>query len=151
MGYYVSTMNADFRIPAENLDKAYDALCALNARDELKTGGGGREVKPDDSQSVANDPTRWFSWMPWNYDEVYTTADEILNALGFETYKEDNGDVTILYYDSKMGAEEHFLRALAPFVTDGSYVEWRGEDGSMWRQEFGNGEMTELEGEIVWK
>lgn len=151
MGYYVSTMNADFRIPAENLDKAYDALCALNARDELKTGGGGREVKPAGSESIADDPTRWFSWMPWNYDEVYSSVEEILNALGFETDVELNGDVTIWYYDNKMGAETHFLEALAPYVADGSYIEWLGEDNAMWRQDFSNGEINERGGKIVWE
>lgn len=151
MGYYVGTMNADFRIPAENLDKAYDALCALNARDELKTGGGGCEVRPAGSESVAGDPNRWFSWMPWNYDEMYSSVEEILNALGFETDVELNGDVTIVYYDNKMGAETHFLEALAPYVADGSYVEWRGEDNAMWRQDFNNGEMKERGGKIVWE
>ena len=54
-------------------------------------------------------------------------------------------------YDSKAGAEDHFLEAVAPFVTPGSYIEWRGEDDTMWRQDFDGQYMNVKEGRVVFK
>ena len=39
MGYFVETTEIDFTIPSGNIDAAYEAMCELNAHDELKHGG----------------------------------------------------------------------------------------------------------------
>lgn len=140
MGYYVNAFEADWVIPTENLDAAYEAMCKLNERDDLKTGGryiGGIMVD------------KWFSWMPINYPEVCKDAEEILNHLGFETDTDENGDLRICYYDSKTGAEEHFLAAIAPFSKPDSYIDWRGEDGALWRNIVHNGKMVTLTGRVT--
>lgn len=131
MGYNVMITGADFTIPEENLPAAFEAMKALNKRDDLKTGGaysGGKQTEI------------WFAWMSPNYDETCKDAAAIFEELGFEVV-EDTVDgrqvLRIEGYDSKTGAEDHFLAAVAPFVTPGSYLEWEGEDGSRWRQEFG--------------
>ncbi len=128
MGYNVYIQAADFTIPAENLDAAYKAMCDLNARDDLKTGG---------SWSGGQQTARWFAWMDENYPETCKDAVAIFDALGFDnTYLTEDGSLELGEYDSKMGSEEHFLQAVAPFVKAGSYIEWRGEDGEAWKQEF---------------
>lgn len=154
MGYYVHTTDINVRIPAENLENAYQAMCELNARDDLKYGArlgdNSNTGKPESSTSVANNPDVWFAWMPWNYDEEYKTAEEILSNLGFDTYTDNDGNLHLLSYDSKAGAEEYFLEAIAPYVEEGSYIQWQGEDGELCRNEFIDGEMVTYNGEITW-
>lgn len=151
MGYWVETMDVDFSIKKENLEKAYEALCELNKHDNLKHGRTGLTSKLEHSTSVAENPGVCFSWMDWNYDEIFETAQEIFEELGFETILNADGDLEVHHYNSKTGSEEDFLSAVAPFAKDGSYIEWRGEDGSMWRNFFESGVMTTQHAEIVWK
>lgn len=147
MGYYVSMTDSNCLIPSDKLDDAYKAMCALNADDSLKRGGcfgGTPRPKPADSTSVSNNPDKWFSWMPWNYDEVFTSAEKIFEELGFITTTvviNDKEYLSIQSYDDKTGAEDEFLKACAPFIEPGSYIVWRGEDEEMWVDIF-DGEST---------
>lgn len=150
MGYYVMG-EGSIVITPENLDAAYDALVELNRRDDLKFGGSSLAVsKPADSASVANHPHKWFSWMEWNYDEIHTDAKGILEAVGFEVSEWDDGAIELTYYDNKIGAEEHFVRAIAAYVDENSSMVWTGEDGEKWRWIFENGEMISQEAIITW-
>lgn len=152
MGYYV-TGEGSITIPAENLDAAYDALVELNRRDDLKTGGrygGAPTSKPANSASVSDSPDKWFSWMDWNYDEIFTDAKGILKAVGFEIYDNEGEYIVLRYYDDKIGAEEHFVRAIAAYVEPESEMVWTGEDGEKWRWVFENGEMIVQQAIITW-
>lgn len=152
MGYY-ATATGSVIVPAANIDAAYDALVELNACEDLKLGGrwgGAPAVKPADSASVAASPDKWFSWMQWNYDEVETSAQDIIKSLGFEVDELPDGGFEVYAYDSKVGSEKHFMEALAPFVEDGSEMAWTGEDNEMWRWLFTNGEMIEQSAVITW-
>ena len=135
MGYYVNITNSDFRIRSENKAAAYEAVCRINAPeyDHLKRGGswGG------DGKSES-----WYSWMPADYPEQTETLEDVLQLLGFEFRIEDNGDITDLAYDSKIGNEEIFLLAMSPYVENGSFIRWRGEDGLPWAHKFHDGTMT---------
>jgi hypothetical protein len=146
MGYYVTTTEVDFRIPKRNLDAAYKALCALNDNDDAKTGGrldGGNDDRTCPRPAGLNHhPARWFAWMPANYPEECADAEAVLECLGFEVGMEQD-DLVIWHYDNKTGAEELFIGALAPFVKDGSFICWRGEDGDEWRYIVQDGVMTE--------
>jgi hypothetical protein len=68
MGYYVRIVNSTARIPAANLDRAYQRMCALNhTHDHVKRGGswgGGKQT------------AKWFSWMDADYPA--TCADALL-------------------------------------------------------------------------
>jgi hypothetical protein len=147
MGYYVNITAVDFRITAEKLPGALAALKELNQHNELKSGGG---YGPDGTGKYRQ--TSWhFAWMPEDYDQTMHSVREILEALSFEVedYGEDGLEIT--GYDAKSGDEEHFLRALAPFVEPGCYIEWRGEEDDMWRQEFDGQTMTTKTGTIRWE
>lgn len=153
MSYYVNTTDCDFTVKRENYGEAYRLLCELNARDELKTGGcyPAYRDRPEGSKSVVRNPNVWFSWMPWNYDEVFSSAVEILKAVGFSV-EEDEGGICFVSYDNKSGCEEEFMAALAPVVEKGSYIEWEGESyGDLYRYEFDGESMRILTGEVTWK
>lgn len=140
MGYYVNIMEADFLIPTEHLDAAYRAMCDLNARDDLKTGGswsGGKQTE------------KWFAWMPSDYPSVCPDAASIFEELGFDVDVSKDG-LRINYYGNKTGAEEHFLNAVAPYVVSGSYIRWKGEDGALWSNNFVNGKMISKDATIQW-
>ena len=135
MGYYVNITNSNFHIAADRKADAYEAVCRINAPeyDHLKRGGSWG---PDGKTAV------WYSWMPADYPAETDTLEDVLQLLGFEFRVDDNGDITDLAYDSKTGAEDVFLLAMSPYVTDGSSLRWRGEDGLAWVHKFHDGTMT---------
>lgn len=144
MGYYVSTIDVNFTIKADKSEEAYKALCELNNHNELKRGGRFPSEKKDGPHDGV-----WFSWMDWNYPETCPNLETILQQLGFET-DTNEGNLSVWGYDSKSGNEDLFLEALAPFVEPDSYIEWRGECGAMWRNEFDGKAMTTKTGVIAW-
>lgn len=126
MGYNVSTTEINATIPSENLAEATRRLKALNHKPGVEKRGGrfpGNGAPQD----------KWFSWMEWNYDEVYDTAQEILEALGFDTYSDGSGGLSIDHYDSKTGQEELFIFEIADLMNEDWYIEWRGEDGALFK------------------
>ena len=160
MGYYVKTDGADFFIAKYNFEEAYKACVALNDRDDLKTGGGGRFTLPNGEEMKWGDPRpegrnyhpmKWFAWMDANYPETCKTLDDILKALGFEINYDEVGNIDGLSYSDKIGSEEYFLNSISPFVRDGSYINWVGEDNQLWRHEFVKGTMITKSAKIVWE
>ena len=134
MGYYVNG-NGHLVIKKENLAAAYEALMALNdAPASAKRGG---------SYSGGEQHSSWFSWMPADLREIPDTK-SVFEQLGFETM-DANGDLVITCYDNKIGQEEVFFAAAAPFIENGEY-EWTGEDGAFWEWEFIDGKMYQRDG-----
>lgn len=126
MGYYVTLEDVNFTIPADNLDAAYEAMCALNVtHDDKKTGG---------SWSGGQQTGKWFAWMDENYPDTCKDAAAIFEALGFEYEVNPEGDLTLTYYDSKAGAEDLFIEAVGKYALGDWYLVWRGEDGDTWQQ-----------------
>jgi len=136
MGYYICLEESDFTIKAENLGEAYKRMCELNLRDELKNGGGGAPEKDGVSTTIEGTPNKWFSWMHSDYPLHYKTADQIFQALGFETETLKDGSLLLTRYDSKIGGEAHFTNAVSNLAT-GSLT-WRGEDGEQWKEVAGD-------------
>ena len=149
MGYFVEG-NGVITMPHDNEDKAYQALCDLNKKDHLKRGGSwGGELNSESPRPSGLDyhPARWFSWMDPNYPAKCKNWKQIMEMVGFEfsgdhqTTMRDGRKATVYYlnYDNKTGQEELFLNALSPFA-EGS-IDWRGEDGDMWRDILGEESM----------
>jgi len=135
MGYYVSG-NGELRIKKENLDKAHDALMALqDAPNKAKRGGSSGGDKA---------PRFWYSWMPEDL-RTLTDTKAVFAELGFEVRDDENGDLLISCYDNKTGQEDVFIAAAAPFIEDGDY-EWTGEDGIFWLWKFEDGRMFVQQG-----
>ncbi|ALY10603.1 hypothetical protein FDH86_gp068 [Arthrobacter phage Tank] len=138
MGYNVEATAVEVTIPAAKLPEALAALKALNQRDDLKTGGSSTGEK-------------WFAWMDPDYDKNLHTVEDIMQEVGFQDNEMTAEGFRLGWYDSKTGGEEHFLRALAPFVDEGSYVEWEGEDRAKWRNVFRGGEMLTQTGTVTYE
>lgn len=153
MGYYVWTDACEVVIPSVNLQEGFELACALNAHEDKKTGGVYRNhvnsfaaaAKPKESKSVAETPDRWFSWMPWNYDELAKDLKEILDLVGFESHYNMFGDLSITGYDSKWGCQDVFIECLAPVILEGSFIDWHTEDDCLLRHFFHDGRFTCIE------
>lgn len=116
MGYYVHLRSAEFVIP--RTDEVFQVLKDLNKRDDLKSGG---------AYGPGGKTESWFSWMPTDWDKTCTNAQEVFELLGF-TVDPEADYFSLEFYDSKTGDEFEFVKAVAPYVRDGSYMEWIGED-----------------------
>ncbi len=142
MGYYITLEESDFVVP--ETPEVYNVLCALNHDPSLPKNGG--------SWSGGKQTDSWFSWMPANYDETTNTAGEVFELLGFEiTYNEDRTAFSLDYYDRKVGQENLFVAAVAPFVEEKSFLSWRGEEGERWREEVRDGSIYTMNGVTVWQ
>lgn len=123
MGYYADTMIVRFAIKRGNLDGAYEALCALK-----------------DSDSC-----------PFPVEEDYDDVFDIFEDVGFKTYENIRGDLGILSFCGEFSPEDEFFAALAPFVEDGSLIEWQGGDSKMWCHLFKDGSVKTLSvARIIW-
>lgn len=134
MGYYVEILESTFRIPAENLDAAYEAMCQLNYTTKNRDKGG-RRGGSQNYEDCGPHPDWWFSWMDWNYHETCADAEAILEELGFETLFDDEGNLLIQYFNSKTGQEDVFLDAIS--LLSVGYIVWRGEEGEIWGETYG--------------
>lgn len=154
MGYYV-TGDGFVSIKTNDIPSAYKALCDLNQRDDLKRGGsyggGGIDQSSPRPDGLNYHPARWFSWMDANYPDTLHSVDEILTSLGFDFVIKVTGDETFytLNYDNKIGQENEFFTALAPFIVSGE-VYWRGEDGNHWMWKFEDGKLKWFDGEVTY-
>lgn len=135
MGYYVTIKESTFKIPAENLDTAYAAMCQLNFKVPNAQKGGGSWPGKDKAPQFGPNESCWFSWMEWNYHETCKNAEEILQALGFDTSIDSEGNLCIDWYDSKTGQEDLFLAAISPLAQ--GHIIWEGEDGDTWGETYG--------------
>lgn len=139
MGYYVNTEDINIVIPKDLLEPAYKAVLAMNENDDLKRGG---------SFGPKSERKCWFSWMP---EDLSTLPDlkAVLLDLGFEdTNYNANGDLVLGHYNNKTGQEDLFLHTIAPFVEEGSYAIWKGEDNAFYKWEFDGDAMKVIPGEI---
>lgn len=153
MGYYVNITDSTFTIPGQNVKAAYDRMVALNADDDRKRGGEYSEAAKAFTQAerdrLGYNPYKWFSWMDPDYPSKCSTTAEILSMLGFEFETDEDGTIHSFRYDSKVGQEGSFLDAISDLAT--GYIEWMGEDGARWREDYGKAEVVRREARIVWE
>jgi hypothetical protein len=127
VGYYVDLVDADFTIPERE-----DVLEALREMPikyrSLMRGGSSTE--------------KWFSWMNNEDIEKAESARSIFDALGFDCVDYGNGTFGLTGYNNKTGQEDLFMAVVAPFLEDGSFTQWRGEDGELWRYTVSGGKLT---------
>jgi len=143
MGYYVNTEDINVVVPKDLLEDAYEAICDLNQHDDLKRGGS-RGPGPDKSENKF-----WFSWMPEDIAAACPDLLSVVSTLGFDDSEYDkDGNLVLGHYSNKTGQEDLLIDAIAPFVQEGSYVIWKGEDDTYYKWEFNDGKMLVIPGEV---
>lgn len=75
------------------------------------------------------------AFMPDNYDTTTHTTQEILTLLGFEHETLVTGDIKIVDFDNKSGAEEDFFKAIEDLVPAGT-IAWASDDHERWTWAF---------------
>lgn len=140
MGYDVRITNSTAKIPAANLKRAWEKMCALNTtHHHMKRGGSW-------SGGKAQADSKWFSWMDADYPRTCRTAQAVLEQLGFYCYVDEAGDLHIADYDSKMGQEELFMEAIVNEAC--GVIEWIGEEGETWKTQFKGDNVIEAEAPV---
>ncbi len=130
MGYYIDASAIEWVVPesAEVLERIKEMPKRMK---RIQRGGGNNES--------------WFSWVNDKERLEATSVRDVFHAFGFDTTETKDGSFEISGYSSKIGQEELLLYVVAPFCADGSYIEWRGEDGEEWKFEVVKGQMMRSE------
>lgn len=117
MGYYVEIYEADWAIPLDNEVPLLAALTTV-ARSEV----------------MMSDPLDQNRAM-MGIDECDTLS-KMLYYFGFTAYQPDpTKPIYINSYDGRSTNEQDILRLIARYSEPGSWINWKGEDMSLWRNE----------------
>lgn len=146
MGYVIDLINSKFFIPAENKEAALNALFDMWLPDKDAAMSGGSFGPSGD--------VKWYSWMNNSADafrnRTIKTLEEALDEWSYHPEINSHGDIVDLWFDGeKIGDENQMFKALAPFVEPGSYLDFHGEDGELWRWYFDGETMTQQFGRVV--
>lgn len=133
MGYYVTITDSQFLIPERR-----DVLAAIYEMD----------TKFHEAKRGNANGTRYFIGASADL-KTFKTVGAVFSHLGFDIY-EDDGYVAIEGYNGKAYQEDLFLAVVAPFVMDGSFIEWVGEEGERWRHSVHEGRLVTQAGTVVW-
>lgn len=130
MGYCIDQLGSQFHIKCEAAPYAHAAIRNLH--------GKGRETITDSSG-------RHYRWVDGKTVLAAQTLKEAMKAWRYGLTMDDRtGDYTsITFTGEKSGDEDVLFPAIAPYVTAGSYIEFRGEDGAQWRWVFDGTTATE--------
>lgn len=123
MGYYISQREADFTIKKENFP------AVLKIIKGLELGG-------------------WCTDIPKNAD-----IKEAFECWRWEVDYDSHGNISSIYFtgEKHSGDEEGFLKAIAPYVEAGSYIEMSGEEGEIWRWVFDGHNCEEVTAGLDWE
>lgn len=154
MGYsargegYNSDHRKSVMMTAENQKKAFERV-----KKNLLTDEAIREKARGGSFGSNGQTEWWYSWTDTVYlQKVAETFIDILEHLGFEVDYAGNrydGEITSLYYNSKLGQEDLFLKETNGLWEPGSVIDWQGEDGDHWRTNLESGK--ELQGTVTYE
>lgn len=147
MGYYVDATASEWVVP-----ETAEVLAAIKEM-PVKM----KRIQRGGSWSKGGMKESWFSWVNDNDILNAESVEEVFGHFGFETREidarftaHDGPAFEISGYSSKLGQEELLLAVVAPFCAEGSYVEWRGEDGEEWMFQVKNKKMVRCEATKTW-
>lgn len=137
MGYYVSLTSANWEI--EDNPRSLQAIRSMPTKYRSLMRGG------------SSNGEKWFSWMNNADIENAKCVEDVFKALGFSTEPGSKPNTFMLTaYDSKTGQEDLFILVMAPWTTEGSNMEWTGEDNEMWRYYIEDGKLMYQQAQISW-
>ena len=134
MGYNIDQTGCNFFLAAENkqavLEEIRTKLPNVSVEYLTVDRGGRRYVTP------AN---------------CLTFEQAAENLFNFKCSVDEHGNIIYLTFESdRSGWEDEFFHTIAPFVREGSWVSFVGQEGEHYRYYFHNGECIEQEAGIVW-
>lgn len=130
MGYYIYLVDSEISLKEGSESAALAALTSLDPN-----MGGGGVWHPDGTVE------KWFSWVSNDFKNSKTLTE----CAMYWRYDLDLEKNSVQFFGEKRGDDEIFWSTLAPFMENGSYLEWHGEDGAQWRWVFQDGEMNTFE------
>lgn len=134
MGYHINLTEADFRIDAENTRDALDTIRELMADPSA------------DRHGYSAQSGRHFSWLNNATPEDWDSLQDAMADWRFPVELDDDQNVVdIRFSGQKIGDENQLFDVIAPYVEDGSYLEFRGEDGDVWRLVFDDDSVEEVQ------
>ena len=81
-----------------------------------------------------------------------TTIKEVFSAFGWRIRIDiDRAVRDVLFEGEKLGDEDLFFGAIAPWVASGSYIEMVGEDGDRWRWVFDGVTVKQVQPKVSWE
>jgi hypothetical protein len=141
MGYYIDQVDHNFFIDNKHIPSLIATIHSLS-KDESNMSGGSF----DSSQKIYS----CYSWVNMSFTD-YNDIKEIFKCWRWHIDQDENGNIDSINFEGqKLGDDDILLRAIAPYVKDGSYIEIRGEDNSLWRWAFKNGKFMETYPNISW-
>lgn len=134
MGYRMTQMESDFRIPYPLFQEVLDGL--KEAARKENAGGWGSSLPIADMAEF----------------QLATTLRQAMTMCRWNLGIDDQGHVyKIDFKGENLYDDEQVLEAIAWAVEDGSYIEMFGEDGQRWRWVFNNGSMKVVDAIITWE
>ena len=134
MGYYATVRGIDIKL---RLDALEEAMRLLKERHENRSGSY-EDCGPFGTRS--------------GYPMPADTFPDALMEIGWGGERDDTRGEYRAYRDGTKyrEVEEVFWAAVAPVVVPGSYIEFQGEDGALWKWEFRDKKLRTFEGHIAW-
>jgi hypothetical protein len=136
MGYNIVQHDSSFFIFKENVDATIKAIKDL----------AGKETIPATTDYPAH-----YSFVHPHFS-TSNNFETLMRHWHFDLEQDDDGNYNqISFFGEKSGDEFILLKAIAPYVEGGSYIEFHGEDGSMWRFIFDRVSCRQQYAKIVWE
>lgn len=131
MGYYFQITDQSFYIEPKYMGPAHQALLQFAAEREA------RSVCP-----------RTGIVETWG-----KSFDTLISDFGYSVDTLASGGVNCIFleHDKFCHDDEVLFEVIAPFVKEGSYIQFAGEDGLIWRYSFKNGKYVEQYPNISWE
>ena len=146
MGYYIQQLDTNFFLPVEHLDTLVQDAKALLTK-EAKDSYGARGYTWRGEYI-----TKHYSWVDEQGVLDGKTFAEIASGFRWSLEEDEEGNVTdFIFSGEKYGGDELvFLNTIAPYVKEGSFIEFRGEDGEQWKWYFNGNTCEEYFAEIIY-
>jgi hypothetical protein len=145
MGYCMDLRAAKFHVAADKKDAALAAIKNIMGPENRPKMHGG-------SWEGGKQTGWWYSWVKCEDVLKCISLDSAMALWGWPVDVDTaTGDIDGIRFDGeKIGQEDEMFKAIAPFVTSGSWVEMQGEDGTLWRWSWCDGVFREQNARILW-
>ena len=135
MGYCMEQQGSNFTIKPSNVAGALASIKALAGKETITDSSG-----------------RHFSWVETHEFAEAETLSQALRAWRWVCVRDgDTNEIEGINFEGeKIGDEDALFGAIAPFVEPDSFIEMRGEDGTLWRWLFDGKSCTEKAATVSW-